>query len=479
MSVRFVSTSVRRPAPHARLRKRSGRLATGVLAAVLALTLLGQLRGDAPNRDPRPLDLTAAATNPTTPGSLTGYGFDQCLTPSQAAMTAWLEHSPFLAVGVYISGNSRACRNQPNLTPAWVSTQLTKGWRILPITLGPQSTCVGRFPRYGASIDPTISNNSTSGYAAARKQGGLEAINAVAAAQALGITPGSTLWYDIEGWSDYRNATCRESALAFLSGWTIRMGKNGYVSGVYSSAGSGMRILEDARAARRTDVTLPARIWLARYDNVANTSASQHFSDAGWQKARVKQYTGGHNETWGGVTINIDRNFLDLGNSTPAAESHCGGVRIDLYRYRAVTLPTTTSAPNPDLVKALQCLLREKGVYVSGPINGNYGPRTRAAAQAWQKRTASRVSTTFAVRDWMTLLSHGPRNVIKIGSRGADVRRAQRAIHAAMPTLGIKIDGIFGSDMAADVRSYRSKVGLTSAGIVNTSTWAKLQAGRY
>src|SRR3954468_2833046 len=78
---------------------------------------------------------TAQAANVVTPGDFRGYGFDQCLAPSQRAMNAWLDHSPFLAAGIYISGASRACRDQPNLTPTWVTTQLRNGWRLLPITL--------------------------------------------------------------------------------------------------------------------------------------------------------------------------------------------------------------------------------------------------------------------------------------------------------------------------------------------------------
>src|SRR5687767_3690566 len=38
-----------------------------------------------------------------TPGDFTGYGFDQCLAPTQQAMDAWWRHSPFTAVGIYIS----------------------------------------------------------------------------------------------------------------------------------------------------------------------------------------------------------------------------------------------------------------------------------------------------------------------------------------------------------------------------------------
>ena len=35
-------------------------------------------------------------------------------------MNRWLKTSPFFAAGIYISGTSRACRDQPNLTPEWV-----------------------------------------------------------------------------------------------------------------------------------------------------------------------------------------------------------------------------------------------------------------------------------------------------------------------------------------------------------------------
>ena len=120
-------------------------------------------------------------------------------------MDAWLAASPYRAVGIYISGASRGCRDQPNLTPTWISTQLTNGWRLLPITLGPQANCNPGFPRYGN--DPVISSklNQQGQYAKAFHQGTAEASTAVAAAQALGIVPGSTLWYDLEGYDVTNN----------------------------------------------------------------------------------------------------------------------------------------------------------------------------------------------------------------------------------------------------------------------------------
>src|SRR5829696_5462712 len=127
---------------------------------------------------------TEAAPNPVTPGDFKGYGFDQCLAPTQKAMDVWLNHSPFLSVGIYISGNSRACRSQPNLTPRWIGTQLRKGWRLLPITLGPQASCSDRFPRYGD--DPVIIDRPgpNGRFPAARRQGRAEPVKTVEAAKA-------------------------------------------------------------------------------------------------------------------------------------------------------------------------------------------------------------------------------------------------------------------------------------------------------
>ena len=85
--------------------------------------------------------------------------------------------------------------------------------------------------------------------------------------------PGSTLWYDLEGY-DVTNNGCRESSLWFLSAWTQQLHALGYVSGVYSSAGSGIKSLDDARVLRPGVFALPDQIWIARWDGLANTSTT-------------------------------------------------------------------------------------------------------------------------------------------------------------------------------------------------------------
>lgn len=370
---------------------------TGVLLVLLALVLAPLGGTPSTTSTDAPVDLAAKSTNPPTPGSFTGYGFDQCETQSQAKMDAWLAHSPFRAVGVYISGASRFCKTQKNLTPTWVSTQLAQGWQILAITLGPQSSCVGRFPRYSPAIDPTIVNDTANGYAAARTQGSAEADSAVAAATALGIVPGSTLWYDLEGWGlSKANKHCTEPALAFLSAWTTRVRQLGYMSGVYSSAGSGIKILDDARLQGRADVTLPDRIWIARWDNIANTSTS-YIAEDGWRPGnRVKQYQGGHNETWGGVTINIDRNWLELGEVVGYG---CGGVKTSLKTYKKVT----PRHAKPRQVRALKCLLQQKGMY-PGKMSKQYNKNLRQGIHAWQGQAGQKVKDAWTKKNWASLL---------------------------------------------------------------------------
>ena len=414
----------------------------------------------------------AQASTIVTPGNFTGFGFDQCLAPTQGAMDAWLNNSPFLAVGIYISGDSRACRSQPNLTKTWVSTQLRRGWRLLPITLGPQASCSPRFPRYrnDETINPRPGADGK--YDLARAQGRAEAVKAVAAARALGIAPRSTLWYDIEAF-DHSRLHCRESALRFLSAWTFKLHGLGYVSGVYSSVGSGIKILDEARVNRPNAFHLPDMIWLARWDGKANTSSSYIRND-GWRPGgRVKQYQGGHNETWGGVTINIDRNFLDVGKGSWAPrESHCNGTRISFPRYTRI-VPGTADT---DMVKALQCLLKEKGVY-GGRVTGTYNDRLRTAYRTWQETHGFAVRDTWTRPNWMSLLVAGQGKVLKWGSAGPEVRRLQRALNAAHDA-GIGVTGVFTKPTGAALRTYQRRVGVKSNGIAGPSTWRALRNGK-
>jgi peptidoglycan hydrolase-like protein with peptidoglycan-binding domain len=412
----------------------------------------------------------SVAANVVTPGSFRGYGFDQCLAPSQKSMNTWLRQSPYLAVGIYISGSSRACRVQPNLTPSWITTQLANGWRLLPITLGPQASCNPRFPRYGydRTIDPDPGAQHR--YGKARKQGVAEAQKTVTAAKALGIAAGSTMWYDLEGF-DAGKTGCRDSAMAFLSAWTRELHALHYVSGVYSSAGSGIWMLDEARIDDPTAYHLPDQIWIARWDGAANTSTTYIRND-GWRPGgRMKQYVGGHNETWGGVTINVDKDYLSLGTPSARPESHCNGVPVDFADY-----PRTGATSDPALVTAVQCLLTEQKAY-AGKLNGRWTPATLAAANAWQTAHGLPARPSWNRRSWMSLLATGTQPVVKFGSTGPAVRALQRTLDAASPGLGVPVTGIFNVRTDSALRTWQSAVGRPSLGVANPATWAALASG--
>jgi len=416
----------------------------------------------------------AQASNVATPGNFTGYGFDQCLTPSQTAMDAWLYNSPFWAVGIYISGDSRACPVQPNLTPTWVTTQLAHGWRLLPITLGPQAWCTSR-DRYRKQV--RINPTPTSRYRLARAQGRAEAVKTVGRATELGIAPGSTLWYDLEG--DFRMdlTDCRESALSFLSAWTKKLHRLGFLSGFYSSAGTGVRMLDDAATLRPGTYAMPDQLWVARWSGtpgrINEPGRTPYLRDTSWTPhRRVHQYRGGHNETHGGVTINIDSNYVDLGTGSTArtAKVICGGVDVDHPAY-----PTLRVGATGDLVKAAQCLLRQRKVYV-GELTGSYDAATADAVRTYRAEAGlpARDSTTKAL--WTSILASGHHPLLKYGAANHAVRRLQRSLNAATGAR-LQVTGVFESSTTLAVQEYQAANGLARTGVVTDEVWAKLRTG--
>src|SRR4051794_3880672 len=413
--------------------------------------------------------LPAQAANVVTPGDFTGYGFDQCTAPTQASMDAWLTGSPYWAVGIYISGDSRGCTSQPNLTPAWVSTQLAKGWRLLPITLGPQASCTTR-ERYLHQV--RISPSRTTAYAAARAQGRGEAEKTVRAAARLGIAKGSTLWYDLEAFPT-SGTDCRESALSFLHAWTRRLHGLGYRSGVYSSAASGLRILDDARVNRPGTYTMPDQLWIADWNGRADVG-SAYLRSSGWTPhRRVHQYRGGHDETYNGVTINIDNDWVDLGAGSTAGRepAHCGGAAS----YNFATYAVRTIGDRGTLVKGLQCLLRNKGLY-AGTVDGIYDAEVGVAVRRYRVSRGLTSGTAMSRSAWVALLSQGETPLQKYGAAGPAVRRLQRALNAA-EGAGLTVTGVFEARTMAAVKRYQGDHGMKRTGVVGSGVWSRLTAG--
>ncbi|MFD4324982.1 glycoside hydrolase domain-containing protein [Nocardioides sp. NPDC058538] len=417
----------------------------------------------------------AAAANPVTPGNFTGYGFDQCQAPSQTAMDRWWKHSNFGAVGIYIAGNSRGCRNQTNLSATWVRKQQARGWRLLPITLGPQASCNPHFPRY--RDDPRISARSTDQYATAKRQGINQANATVDAAKRYGIAAGSTMFYDLEGF-DIGNERCRESAMWFVSAWSHRIKKLGYRPGMYSSASSGIKAMYAVWHAQPRGFVYPADLWIADWDGRAGTS-TKYIPDKPWNPhRRVKQYRGPHKETHGGVTIEIDSNFVDLGRGSSARPvTHCGGVPVSFTSYPALKPRTSSYTPSPIYTKALECMLRERGDF-GGPIDGTYDAGLVRSINAWQRSHGLSVRKTWTQGAWKTLWAANSRPLLKRGSAGESVRDLQRALSATSAPERPKITGVMDWNTQVALVAYQKRLGRTANGMATEVTWYDLARGR-
>lgn len=228
-----------------------------------------------------------------------GLGFDTCAAPPTDAMKVWADASPYGAVGIYIGGIDRACPDG-NLTPSWIQTVARQGWKFFPIYVGLQAPC-WKDPGGGHPALITRGRRWTQGEEAAN--------DAADRAAYFGIAPGSPIYFDMEYYP--RDDTgCTQDVQAFLSAWTNQLHARGFVSGIYSSskgAIADMALVYDSGAAYRADVA-----WYAHWDNVPKLFGDPTLSDKYWPgPRRIKQYRGGHNETYGGRQLNIDLNVLD------------------------------------------------------------------------------------------------------------------------------------------------------------------------
>ena len=228
-------------------------------------------------------------------------GFDKCTAAPAAQMQTWWDNSHFYDSNIYISGRNRGC-SQPQLTAAWVTQVSAMGWGLIPTIVGYQAPC---------SACTTCQKHS-SDTATAETQGRGEADIAITDANNLGLTQGTVLYYDMERYDETaQTPNCRVSVNAFLKGWTDRLHELGYISGVYGSPTNAVADWINIPAPSRMDA-----VWLARWDNVPSVwfyaSPSPVVPDTAWANhQRIKQWQAPHNETWGGVTFNIDGNIAD------------------------------------------------------------------------------------------------------------------------------------------------------------------------
>ena len=233
-----------------------------------------------------------------------GLGIDTCTVPSATTMRDWLA-SPYRVISTYLGGANWAC-TYGDFTPGWVGQVAAEGWKFIPIWVGPQASCT------------QLTNTTVIDPANAAAQGEAEAASAVAAAQEFGYGQGTPIYYDMESYNTSA-VGCSQATLTFLQGWTDGLHAAGYLSGVYSSAATGISDL--ASQYTNSAYHSPDDVWFADW-NGNPVLHNPYAPDADWQGAIMHQYYGDHYETWGGDTLQLDSDIVDAavaGNPYAAA----------------------------------------------------------------------------------------------------------------------------------------------------------------
>jgi photosystem II stability/assembly factor-like uncharacterized protein len=237
--------------------------------------------------------------SPPNAGVIQAQGFDACHLPEISEMQTWWNNSPYRFYALYLGGVS-LYSECTTANSTWVSAVHQQGWSFVPTWVGPQAPCSSW--KRKMSSDPSV----------AYQEGRLEAQAASMAAMSMGLTNhglgGTVIYYDMEYFGG-ANYECRETVKSFMNGWVERLHELGNIAGGYGSRNSYL-------ADWATIAHIPNDVWVAswytnNYDPAASVYGISWLNGLWIYHQRIRQYTGGHNETWGNIKFNIDSDVAD------------------------------------------------------------------------------------------------------------------------------------------------------------------------
>jgi Domain of unknown function (DUF1906) len=244
------------------------------------------------------LTANAATTTTTRPARTlySGRAFDTCTAPSLTTMKAWKSSGFYGAGAVYVGGKNRGC-SQPNLTSSWVKSVSATGMKLIPLYVGAQPPCA-------SGSNPEIISSSTT---TAATQGKTDGADAVAKASALGMTTGSAVYLDMEGF-DSTNTSCKNAVLSYVHAWNDAVKAKLYYAGFYGfKSSSAAVVVNDTNRSH-----LPDAIWYALWDQVNTTTSDWPWKSTWWTgHQRGHQYLVNSKETHNGYTLTVDRSGWD------------------------------------------------------------------------------------------------------------------------------------------------------------------------
>jgi peptidoglycan hydrolase-like protein with peptidoglycan-binding domain len=258
--------------------------------------------------------------------------------------------------------------------------------------------------------------------------------------------------------------------LSYLSGWTAKLHRHKYLSGVYSSGSSGIRDLAAVHGSRTYQ--RPDHLWIAWWNERADTDGGDYVADALWaDHQRVHQYTGPVTQSWGGRSINIDRNFLDVDTGPFGGAADPCPTRMSYPSY-----PLLRSGSEGRYVRAAECRLVRLGFERVRP-GGPLGPSSIVALNRFKSSLGLAPDGVLGPRAWTALLSAGRTPQLEAGAQGRAVHRLQRSLTAALQRP-VKTTGRLGAGTQRALRSYQAARDLRVTGVAGSATWRALQAGR-
>jgi Putative peptidoglycan binding domain/CHAP domain len=154
---------------------------------------------------------------------------------------------------------------------------------------------------------------------------------------------------------------------------------------------------------------------------------------------------------------------------------------VSALAARSVVSNQSVGAP----VRELQQALKDAG-FDPGPIDGDFGPQTRAALMRFQASKGLEVDGVAGPKTWGALngtasAAPAPLGVqpqLSLGARGAAVSTLQKALAAAGFDPG-GIDGDFGPQTRAAVVRFQQRHGLEVDGVVGPQTWGALGGSSF
>lgn len=242
-------------------------------------------------------------------------GFDACILPSTTQMAAWWAHSSYRWYNVYIGGVNLGC-NGATVTASWLNTVHAQGWNFLFTWVGLQAPGTGYSAVFSTNPSTAYDQGSNEAQAAVNTLAGNDGV-----ASRASQTP---VVFDLEA----SPAAYQSATNAFIQGWVNYLGTGSVVQipGVYGSVcGSSLQSLAGLHPP-------PTFIWGAFWDGNPSTrdlyAGGCGVDSSSWiYSQRFKQYSGGHNETHGGVTLNIDNDCAN-GPTAPSGKSSATSVCV-------------------------------------------------------------------------------------------------------------------------------------------------------